>query len=232
MGTENMGPLLHSLVRFCKPRTVVEVGAGYSSIFLLQALADNVEEMTNYQRLDKDGAHTWPFLNWLVERVVHDQYHWGRLVCIDSMEHARTTAHLLAEVAEGLGLSDMLDLVEGDAFGWAKEQLEDGDGDAIDLLWLDFGDGDSLEEIIEKFWPLVAEQGGRIVVHSTLTNTASRAWLASMKERAKEGTSPLGLFEMSSLLEPHKMRQNSCTLIQRRGYLDGEYSEPIHTKYC
>ena len=40
MGVENMGPLLYSLVRFAKPRHVLEVGAGYTSIFILQALHD------------------------------------------------------------------------------------------------------------------------------------------------------------------------------------------------
>jgi hypothetical protein len=29
MGVENMGPLLYSLIRFHKPRHVLEVGAGY-----------------------------------------------------------------------------------------------------------------------------------------------------------------------------------------------------------
>lgn len=38
MGAENMGPMLYSLVRFTKPTTVLEVGAGYTSIFLLQVI--------------------------------------------------------------------------------------------------------------------------------------------------------------------------------------------------
>ena len=37
MGCENMGPMLYSLVRFIKPRKVLEVGAGYTSIWILQA---------------------------------------------------------------------------------------------------------------------------------------------------------------------------------------------------
>ena len=36
MGVENMGPLLYALVRFTKPRRVLEVGAGYTSVFILQ----------------------------------------------------------------------------------------------------------------------------------------------------------------------------------------------------
>ena len=38
MGCENMGPMLYALCRFVKPGRVLEVGAGYTSLWLLQAL--------------------------------------------------------------------------------------------------------------------------------------------------------------------------------------------------
>ena len=109
----------------------------------------------------------------------------------------------------------------------------DGGGDGeIDLLWVDFGDGDQLDAFFTKYWPLVNCRGGLIVVHSTLTNAAAREWLARMKARARGGDdAELGLFDVLSLLEPHKMRQNSCTLIQRRGFPGDEYSEPIYTQF-
>ena len=37
MGCENMGPLLYALARFVKPTSILEVGAGYTSLWLLQA---------------------------------------------------------------------------------------------------------------------------------------------------------------------------------------------------
>ena len=71
MGTENMAPLLGALVRFVKPRVVLEVGAGYTSAFLLQALADNVAELASLRRLLRSrAAADWPHLNWLVEPAV------------------------------------------------------------------------------------------------------------------------------------------------------------------
>ena len=36
MGVENMGPLLHAIVRFTKPKRVFEIGAGATSLYLLQ----------------------------------------------------------------------------------------------------------------------------------------------------------------------------------------------------
>ena len=37
MGTETMAPLLYYLARFSRPRTVLEVGMGFTSLFLAQA---------------------------------------------------------------------------------------------------------------------------------------------------------------------------------------------------
>ena len=51
MGAENLGPMLYSLVRFNKPARVLEVGAGYTSVFILQALRDNAAELEAYREL-------------------------------------------------------------------------------------------------------------------------------------------------------------------------------------
>lgn len=45
-GCENMAPLLYSMIRFIKPQSVLEVGAGYSTIWIAQALKDNDEEIS------------------------------------------------------------------------------------------------------------------------------------------------------------------------------------------
>uniref|UniRef100_A0A7S1HT45 Uncharacterized protein n=1 Tax=Eutreptiella gymnastica TaxID=73025 RepID=A0A7S1HT45_9EUGL len=49
MGAENLGPVLYSLVRFCKAKHILESGAGYTSIFLLQALEDSAAELDLYR---------------------------------------------------------------------------------------------------------------------------------------------------------------------------------------
>ena len=38
-------------------------------------------------------------------------------------------------------------------------------------------------------------------------------------------------YELLSLLEPHKMFQNSVTMFQKRGGALGRYDEPVHTKF-
>jgi hypothetical protein len=44
MGTENVGPLLYARVRMRRPRNVLAVGLGSSTLCILQALADNAAE--------------------------------------------------------------------------------------------------------------------------------------------------------------------------------------------
>ena len=50
MGVENMGLLLYAICRFVKPNSVLEVGAGYTSLWLLQAMADNLAELHSCHR--------------------------------------------------------------------------------------------------------------------------------------------------------------------------------------
>ena len=53
-----------------------------------------------------------------------------------------------------------------------------------------------------------------------------------MREKGRsELAPPYGAFETMSLLEPHKMFQNSVTLFQKRGGPYGRYDEPVHTKF-
>ena len=103
----------------------------------------------------------------------------------------------------------------------------------IGLLWLDFGDGDRLDEILldKGYWSLVDPNGGLVLVHSTLTNSASREWLDRMKE--DEAAAKYGPFEILSMMEPHKMRQNSVTMLRRKGAGQEEmYNEPIFTAFA
>jgi hypothetical protein len=91
-----------------------------------------------------------------------------------------------------------------------------------------------LYRYIEAWWPRVRPEGGMVMVHSTLTNALSRGWVERMRERchgAEWGQPPYGHFETLSLLEPHKMFQNSVTIFQKRGGPYGRYDEPIHTKF-
>ena len=48
MGTENVAPLLRSLIRMVRPQRVLEIGAGYTTPFLLDGLEKNEELFDDY----------------------------------------------------------------------------------------------------------------------------------------------------------------------------------------
>ena len=58
------------------------------------------------------------------------------------------------------------------------------DCEFLDMLWIDFGAGNRLDEFFSKWWPKL-RKGGHALVHSTVTNEFTRKWLECM--RAKEG---------------------------------------------
>jgi hypothetical protein len=132
MGVENMAPMLYALLRFVKPKEVLEIGAGYTSVFILQALKDNADELKNYRRLHaagecyvESGARKVP---WCVDTELERH---GCLHCVDNMAHEHTTAHKVVEAAEELGLEAHLKLRVADAWKF-NDQLEDG---SIDFMW-------------------------------------------------------------------------------------------------
>eukprot|EP00930_Biecheleria_cincta_P094441 TRINITY_DN8553_c0_g1_i2.p1 TRINITY_DN8553_c0_g1~~TRINITY_DN8553_c0_g1_i2.p1 ORF type:complete len:375 (+),score=68.80 TRINITY_DN8553_c0_g1_i2:27-1151(+) len=235
MGTEHMAPLLYALVRFLKPQQLLEVGAGYTSIFLLQALRDNAEELAEFRCLRQKAPVRCGETPWLLDEFFADERQPDgrpcpeatKLRCVDDLTHPETTAHKLREVASELELLPWLSLEVADAWRFGERLAESG-GECLDFVWIDFGARSRLDEFFELYWPRV-RQGGHVLVHSTLTNRLARTWLESMRTRSELGGGKLGEFATFSMLEPHKLFQNSFSIFQKRG--EG-YAEPLHTDFA
>ena len=235
MGVENAGPLLYSLVRFAKCRQIVEVGAGYTTLYLLQALKDNDEEMKRVVDLDLQGRLKlldYPFgTPRLKDWVPSPSNPPSSLLCIDNCEHQRETASGAVHVARTLGLDSYLQFLKGDAFDALDTHLSSPE--SIDLLWCDFGVGSRMKEYASNVWKYV-RPGGFLVCHSTLTNARTREWLEGVRQgKGVEDTGlPAGEYAELSLLEPHKRFQNSMTILQKRTGKDGAYEEPLYSEYA
>jgi len=232
MGVENAGPLLYSLVRFAKCRRIVEVGAGYTTLYLLQALKDNEDEMQRVVDLDLEGRLRlldYPFgtprlKEWL---PTSSNDSGSSLLCIDNCEHQRETASSAVNVARTLGLDHLLQFLKGDAFDALETHFSEDE--SIDMLWCDFGVGARMRDYVSKVWRFV-RPGGFLVCHSTLTNARTREWLEAVRQRRGEAETGLPTDEYTelSLLEPHKRFQNSMTILQKRQRFD----EPIYSEYA
>ena len=182
MGVENVGPFLYSFVRFTKKRRIVEIGAGYTSLYLLRALADNQEEMTRIHKLQNEGKCRlldWP---WAAPEVVDDycrSQSTSALLCIDNCLHQKETASGASAVARSLGLDEYLEFIQGDAFELDLPE------NSVDILWCDFGVGSRMGDFCRNHWKSI-RPGGFLLCHSTLTNQRTREWLEAARSRGAE----------------------------------------------
>lgn len=238
MGVENAGPMLYSFVRFTKCKTIVEVGAGYTTLFLLQALKDNEEEMKRIVDLEEEGRLRmldYPFGTPRVKEWAassSDSSPSSSLLCIDNCEHQRETASSAVNVARICGLDNYLTFLKGDAFDALDTHFSQVE--SIDLLWCDFGVGSRMKEYASNVWKYI-RPGGFLVCHSTITNQRTREWLEGVRlgKGVEETGIPADEYAELSLLEPHKRFQNSMTILQKRVGKDGApFAEPLYSEYA
>eukprot|EP01052_Picozoa_sp_SAG31_P020800 SAG31_NODE_1580_length_7835_cov_4.074457_1_plen_229_part_00 len=142
MGVENMGPLLYTIVRFTKRTRLLEVGAGYTTLYILQALADNDDELaaiaakTAAQQLDQHAgpdAQTAEDKGWYIrEQLGREDSEASLLHCLDNEEHDVFNDNggiaAVKAAATALGLAHKLALDRADAFEALAPMGEPGAG--------------------------------------------------------------------------------------------------------
>ncbi|MES9525395.1 DUF2087 domain-containing protein [Streptomyces capoamus] len=227
MGTENAGPALRALTRMVRPRTVVEVGAGSSTLHLLLGLRDARAEAAQ-DRCIIDGGTVAP------ERasVLHPRSavadYTPKLLVVDDISVPGTSADRVREAARDLALDDMLTFIERDFFALTDEEL-DGWG-PLDLVWLDAGTQGDDAAFLTSLWPRVAP-GGTIVLHEPYlattvetsdqqgdTRVAARIVPTPLlQELRRQVAAPDSGMDVLALNEPHKHRQTGLLLLRKHG---------------
>ncbi|HWO60368.1 MAG TPA: class I SAM-dependent methyltransferase [Umezawaea sp.] len=219
MGTETVAPLLSTLVQLVRPRTVLEVGMGYTTPFLAAALA-GVEEQVRAESLAL-AEKSRPYLaegvdfedRWLYAEpalLTPDFYvepYRTRFVAIDNLSIPDSSAPRVRAVLEQLGLADRVTVVNADL----RESIDllPEDFAPIDLAWVDAWE---CLYFFDHFWDLINPAGGLVVMHYLMTYPEGEAiidYIAKV-QRARPGE-----LEVVNLLEPHKLVQNSVTVLRR-----------------
>jgi hypothetical protein len=187
MGTENVGPFLRSIAQMTRPSRMLEVGAGYTTPFLLEALINN-------QRIFNDGN--------LKETCVFNYNYAPKLVVIDDMS--------LGELSKRKGMNDIInsnyvDFVEGQFQGRAKKLYEKYG--AFDFVWFDCGGAEEYESFFSEYWDICSYY---IFCHFTYSDGVPNANLQSILKGVKDDPFII------DIIEPHKTRQGSITIIKKR----------------
>jgi hypothetical protein len=227
-GTEQMAPMLYAMIRMTRPRAVVEYGSGYSTLFILQALADSVEDFTaeradllqktrTSEILHRDAATlSWKdaaVREWFtggdrasaVDPTYYLESYLPHLYCFENhpVEHAYVAA-LQGAVAEA-GLGQWFSLHDGaitsaDALPAAAKP--------VDLVWWDHP---GFNRCFRLFWPVLNPNGGTIVFHDVASGIGTINWESyrQLIDRRRED------LEAVVLCQPNKLDQNSCAIVRR-----------------
>lgn len=201
MGTENIGPFIYDIIKITRARKILEIGGGYTSIFILKALADNEKLFSDDSVIEKSLKNDAYY-----NSIIND----AQLHLVDDLSHPQTTANLISNKAKKLNLESFLTLHDADFMSFAnkfpKSELP------LDLLWLDCGDLNAYQIFLKEYFPLVNKSGGIVLIHSLLTNLHGQFFLKQLK--LSQATNQFNDFELISLLEPNKTRQNSVTMLR------------------
>ncbi len=127
MGTEVMAPLIYNLIRFTRPRRVLEIGSGYTSAFILEALSDNA---SSHAAESAPGGPTSP----LALGHYYEEPYIPRLDCIDTLAHSRSSANRVVDFAREAGLARHLHFHHADFRGYSKELTQE-EGTSISYGW-------------------------------------------------------------------------------------------------
>ncbi|MFC8506959.1 hypothetical protein ACFU3J_23365 [Streptomyces sp. NPDC057411] len=219
MGTEAVAPFLAGLVRMTRPRRVLEVGMGYTTPFLAAALAEAREQADEESRLL--AAKTRPYLAsgaplddaWLraepalATPASYLEPYRPRFVAVDDRSIPESSAGRVEDVLAELGLAGQVTVVDAplrEADGALPEDFE-----PIDFAWVDAWD---CLYFLDHYLDRINPAGGVVVLHYLMTYPEGEAilrYLAGL-QKARPGE-----LEVLNLLEPHKLRQNSVTMIRR-----------------
>ena len=186
MGTENIAPFLRAMVQMLRPNRILEIGAGYTTPFLLEGLVNN-------EWVFDDGNLNQKFL----EKSAYDP----KFVIIDNMP--------LQELKLLPGFNDLVQckytyFIEGFFQGKAAELSREFG--AFDFVWFDCGSTSEYESFFSEYWNLCLDY---IFFHYTYSNGKPNEKLKTILRNISN--TPFKI----DIIEPHKTRQGSITIIKK-----------------
>ncbi|MGC4806567.1 class I SAM-dependent methyltransferase [Micromonospora sp. DT233] len=217
MGTDVVAPLLVNLIHLLRPSRVLEVGMGYTTPFLVAALADVREQAAAEARAlaAKTERHLAGGLRdeWLNEEpalaapAFHLRPYDPRLVAVDDLSNEFSSAPQVLEVLRELAVEELVTVVNSDVRQCA-EKLPAG-YDVIDFAWVDAWE---CLYFFEHFWERIDPDGGVLLMHYLMTYPEGEAILRYLRQFQQANP---GELEIVNLLESHKLTQNSITMLRR-----------------
>jgi len=187
MGTENVGAFLRSMVMMLRPNRILEIGAGYTTPFLVEALINN-------ERVFDDGNLSESyFQNYIYDPklIIIDNQSLGELETVEGMEEIINSKYT--------------DFVEG-YFQEKGEELFKKYGH-FDFVWFDCGGQKEYKNFIKEYWDYCSNY---VFFHFTYSDGRPNSLHKTIRDLIK------GNHAMFDIVEPHKKRQGSITMVQKK----------------
>jgi predicted O-methyltransferase YrrM len=227
-GTEYMAPWLYSLIRMTRPQTVLEFGSGYTTLFMLQALAENeqviekekaqLREKTlllgDLNALDLTGQQTRPSLDqwaqapgWAcnADPRFYLRPYQPHLISFERLPPADAYIREVETAVEKIGLRHLFTYVAAPDFSRAAIPA---DRQPVDLI---FNDSHHYREVFRTFWPALNPERGMFIFHNV---PAVKRWWDAIEWMKQERVAENDL-EVLILEEPHKYNQNGCAVLRK-----------------
>ena len=237
-GTEHVAFLLYALARMTRPRIIVEFGSGYTSLFLLRALADNLKDVRDERiALLKKSRPLFDLARaGLFERQGNDLKVWGadardellgwlaaggkacgvdpRFYLTPYEPHLFSFERLGSDHAYVRELEDAIKAVQHEnLFTHLHGQtfsLEALPAHARPIDWA-WNDDEDYRGFFNEFWPHLNPAGGLMIFHNVPAAEIATDAVLWMKEQRAAAND----LEVLVLEEPHKLNQNGCAILRR-----------------
>ncbi|WP_150624130.1 DUF2087 domain-containing protein [Pandoraea horticolens] len=218
MGTENSAILISALIRMARPTTVVEIGAGDSTVFITQALQQAHQDWQHDKDLLDDS--TWKERTALLDPTGIPDVYQPKLITIDDFTAEGSSAEEAWEALKNHDIdSDLVTFVKSNFYSLDETTI--ASWGAIDIAWIDAGTPADDVRFVAELWERVTP-GGYLCLHEpTMLTTVS----TDGGQRVRRIRTPIwedlfrrqdDSFELITLPELHKYRQSGLGIVRKR----------------
>ena len=201
-GTENVSLIMYSLIKSIRPKKLIEVGAGYTSFFILESLKDIKKEID----LEIKNKNITEYFEGTFQEYINQ---WGdyspSFNIVEDFSHDDTPKNL-EQILLQRDNDKYCNFIRTDLFDYIDKYK----AQRYDFVWLDYGDGPTFMEVFNFFFQNLNENG-IIVFHSTESNLWGRYFTSQVKLLQQTRND----IEMITVLEPHKHFQNSFSIFRK-----------------
>tara|TARA_B100001564_G_scaffold64359_1_gene50566 strand:+ start:19 stop:615 length:597 start_codon:yes stop_codon:yes gene_type:complete len=187
-GTEKVAPFLRSLAELTRPQKVLEIGMGYTTPFLLEAIEKNSEGLLWDSNCDKE------YLNKSYD---------PKFVVVDD-QRLEEDSERAANRRSRLKANSLVHFVEGDMTDSSVVNRVRENG-PYDLVWFDCGGPVEYQYFVDYYWNMVKEYA---LFHFT--------YFRGEPNKNNDILSLLRDYQYRmDIVEPHKFKQGSITMLRK-----------------